>query len=107
MKLIQAVKILKEAGLTPELHYMPANKIPYDQKEVMSLFGMRRWYRETQYSSIEERDIVVCVLVEGASISRIDAAKFKADIEKGMAESRAREEKVNADRGNQAVSHAA
>ncbi len=99
MKLIQAVKILKEAGLTPELYYSPATKDPYGERESMSLFGMRYWYHEM----IKESDIVVCVSVEGTSIKRMDAAQFRAEIEKGMAESRAREERFNAYRGSNAA----
>jgi hypothetical protein len=87
MKLIQAVKLIMEAALTPELRC----RTDAVGKEALTLFGMRRWHRDTRYSSYDELDVVVCVNVEGGSIGKFDAKMIKDDIVEGMAKILARE----------------
>jgi hypothetical protein len=60
MKLVQAVKILEEVGLSPELRC----RTDAVGKEALKLFGMRRWRRDTRDSSYDELDVVVCVNVD-------------------------------------------
>jgi hypothetical protein len=95
MKLIKAVKIITEAGLTPEMHYRAA-KDDVCGEEALALFGVRNWHRETHGMFLPERDIVVCVIIQGGSVDRYSAERFKDDLANGLAKSREREANVNA-----------
>lgn len=50
MKLIQAVKSITEAGLTPEMRYSWAGEF---SPESLSLFGIRRWVCLKGYTAVE------------------------------------------------------
>ena len=45
---------------------------------------------------LPERDIVVCVIIQGGSVDRYSAERFKDDLANGLAKSREREANVNA-----------
>ena len=91
MKLIEAVRIITESGLKPELRYCQAGQ---SAPERLSLHGVRVWdriYRDSSRSIIEERDVVVIAKVEGDTISQFAAERFLEDLAHGLAASRARE----------------
>ena len=99
MKLIKAVKIITEAGLRPEMYYR-AGKDDVCGEEQLALFGVRRWPAcKGSMGSIlvEERDIVVCVIIEGGSVEHYSAARLKDNLAEGMAKSHAREAAAKAE----------
>jgi hypothetical protein len=105
MKLIQAVKIITEAGLTPEMYYR-ARKDDVCGEEQLALFGVRRWPAcKGSMGSIlvEERDIVVCVIIQGGSVDPYSADRFKDDLANGLAKSHAREAAAKAERDDMAA----
>ncbi len=90
MKLIQAVKMLKDAGLETEMHYVEPY-INLSGEERLALFGVRRWHYSEGYNIVNERDIVISLHVIGATINRLSAMRFNDDLANGLAKSRARE----------------
>lgn len=89
MKLIQAVKILEDAGVKPELSCTAASD--NNGRERLTLFGMRRWTSWSGLTFMEERDIVVCAHLAGASLDPFSSKMFKSDLKQGISKSRERE----------------
>lgn len=105
LKLIQAVKIITEAGLTPEMYYR-AGKDDVCGEEQLAPFGVRRWPAcKGSMGSIlvEERDIVVCVIIEGGSVEHYSAERLKDGLAEGIAKSHAREAAARAERDDRAA----
>lgn len=94
MKLIQALKITTEAGLSAELRYHRSDT--EFGPESMSLYGVRTWVRHRRFDFVDERDTVVVVGVTGSKINPTCASHIHDRIAAGLADSNAREAKANA-----------
>jgi hypothetical protein len=84
--------------------YYRAGKDDVCGEEQLALFGVRRRPACKGSILVQERDVVVCVIIEGGSVEHYSAARLKDNLAAGMAKSHAREAAAKAEHLGEAAS---